>query len=375
VEPGPPADRTLPPLFTEVFRRTLDVDSVHAAADTTLEILDRVTGATWCAIWLFDDVTDTWFISHSRGLSGEAAELRFARGSAIPCLVGERGVPRRLDALDADSFQRSHEVHFRMRSALYVPMTMHSRPVGVIALYSDQPAHFTEEDEQQLTLVARHLGLLVTALGVLSQRSHVDQLVARERVARDLHDGMLQNLSSVQLYVYGCRDAIASGDLIEASALLEVLSVTVVEAISEVRSAIAALRSVTVMQTLDSMLRRMRRRLEAAGLTVELPPDTADLSPRVSDLLASVAREASNNVMKHSDATHVSFALDRHDGELVLECRDDGVGVASTAEDPADGLGLRLLGEAAEALGGRVEFESPGGAGFVLRCRVPVEAE
>jgi signal transduction histidine kinase len=376
-EPGEraiPQSSALPPLVGEVFRRTLGADSVHTAVDTTLDILNRTMAPTWCAIWLFDNETDTWFISHSRGLSGEAAELRFARGSAIPCLVGERGVSRRFDALDDEgSFHRSLDVHYRMRSALYVPMSMRSRPVGVIALYSDQPAHFKDEDESQLGLVAAHLSHLVTALGLLDERTRVFQLDARERVARNLHDGMLQNLSSLQLYVYGCREAVSEGDLGEVSALVDLLSTTVGEAIAEVRSAIAALRSVALLKSLEWMLQRMRGRLQAAGLSVVLPTDQLQMSPTVSDVLASVAREASNNVLKHSDATEVRFSLSKDDHDVIFECVDNGVGHPAV-DEKLKGLGLRLLAEGVAGVGGELSHDSPPGGGFALRCRVPLEA-
>jgi signal transduction histidine kinase len=369
-----PRASALPPLVGEVFRQTMGADSVHTALDTALGILDRTMSPTWCAIWLFDAATDTWFISHSRRLSGEAAELRFARGAAIPCLVGERGVARRLDALDDEgAFHRSHEVHYRMRSALYVPMSMRGRPVGVIALYSDMLAHFTEEDESQLGLVAAHLSQLVTALSLLDERGRVCQLDARERVARDLHDGMLQNLSSLQLYVYGCIEAARDGDMAEVSALVDLLSTTVAEAISEVRSAIAALRSVALLRSLEPMLQRMRGRLEAAGLTVEVPAERLDLNPTISDVLASVAREASNNVLKHSDATLVRFTLAKDDRDLVFECCDNGVGHQPAEGEEAKGLGLRLLAEGVVSVGGTLSHSSPPGGGFVLRCCVPLE--
>lgn len=372
-QPGGGASRGLPAAVADVLRQTAATSSVHDALDLTLQVLKEAMAPTWCAIWLFDDATDTWFISHSRGLSGDAAELRFSRGAAIPCLVGERGVSRRLDRLDDEGgFKRLQEEHYRMQSALYVPMSLRSRPVGVIALYSDQPAHFTDDDQVQLELLAAHLTYVVTALGLLDERERVVELDARDRLAQDLHDGMLQILSSLRLYVHNCQESLGEQDIDEVTAVVEMMATTVEQAISEVRSSIASLRSVVVLKSIESMLPRMRGRLEAAGLSVDLPQDYSGLSPTVSDVLASVAREASNNILKHSDARHVRFSLVRDGSEWCFECADDGVGtrVGETDADAAH-LGLRLLSDRVAGLGGELAHYAPPDGGFVVRCRVP----
>ena len=166
----PTARGAAPDGLAYLLRQTVDMNSVHEVLDLALEILAEVMAPTWCAIWLFENTTETWFISHSRCLSADAAELRFSRGSAIPCLVGEQGVAKRFDTLDdAGWFQRLHEEHYRMQSALYVPMTFRGRPVGVIALYSDKSAHFNDEDQSQLELFAAHLGCAVSAFGLFDE--------------------------------------------------------------------------------------------------------------------------------------------------------------------------------------------------------------
>ncbi|MFS2295686.1 MAG: GAF domain-containing protein [Actinomadura sp.] len=360
----------LPALVAEVLRQTAAARSVHDALDTTLDILKAAMAPTWCAVWLFDDETDTWFISHSRGLSGSAAELRFPRGAAIPCLVGERGRSQRFDTLDDEQgFKRLHEVHYRMRSALYVPMSVQSRSVGVIALYSDQPSRFTDDDQQLLELVAAHMSYVVTALGLLDDRKRVVELDARSRLAQDLHDGMLQILSSLQLYAYDCRDSLGDRDMAKASSALDAMTTTIGDAIAEVREAIASLRSGVVLDSVESMLPRMKGRLEASGLSVEVPDDYGQISPAVSDVLASVAREATNNILKHSDAKHVRFSLEREGRHLVFECVDDGDG-QKTFEEGGDHLGLSLLSERVAGLGGELTHCALPDGGFLVRCRI-----
>jgi signal transduction histidine kinase len=80
-----------------------------------------------------------------------------------------------------------------------------------------------------------------------------------------------------------------------------------------------------------------------------------------------VVAEALTNVVKYADASTAGVRIARDDGYAVVEVRDDGVGGA----DPAGGTGLRGLADRLAALDGRLEVDSPPGAGTVVRAKVP----
>jgi len=113
---------------------------------------------------------------------------------------------------------------------------------------------------------------------------------------------------------------------------------------------------------LDSLLARAPIPVEI----VEMPEER--LAPNVEAAAYYVVAEALTNVAKYACASVVSVGVGRSNGTALIEVRDDGVGGAA-----ADGgSGLRGLADRVEALGGRLELESPLGEGTTLRAEIPV---
>ena len=80
-----------------------------------------------------------------------------------------------------------------------------------------------------------------------------------------------------------------------------------------------------------------------------------------------VVSESLTNIAKHAQATEARVSVERHDGRLVVEVVDDGVGGADTER----GSGLRGLADRVEALGGRLRVWTPAGGGTRVRAEIP----
>jgi len=101
----------------------------------------------------------------------------------------------------------------------------------------------------------------------------------------------------------------------------------------------------------------------------ELPPEA--LPEAIEAAAYFVVAEALTNVVKYADASFARVCVSRHNGHALVEIADDGVGGA----DPGLGTGLRGLADRLSALDGRLEVDSPPGAGTVLRAEIPVMSE
>lgn len=340
--------------------------------DFVLAEVETGIGFTWAAIWLFDPREESWYIAVSRGLSLEAAEIRFPRAFALPCLVGERGQPLLIGDLDDQDFHRYYPEHDLMRSALYAPMSLGDRTCGVIALYSDHRQAFGDSDLQLLTTIGDHLGLAVAFATLEEQRERLAILESRDRLAKDLHDGILQVLSSMKIYTSELGLAVDNGDRPLLREILEQLDSTVDTAMTELRDAIDRLRLDCVSEQVVDVATRTAARLDAAGIQTTLEITAKNLPGNVSDALAWICREAANNILKHSNAGHAAIIIEMADSAVEMCVADDGDGLRYDRSD--DGhlqLGIQVMRERAVALGGTLAVENEG-RGVSVRCRMPL---
>ncbi len=345
--------------------------------DHVLRHVSEMLEVVWAAAWIFDEEEQEWSIVASLGLTPDALRLRFRSSSALPCRVGERGTPLLVNDLDQEEFHRTSEEHYRMRSALYAPMRIdHKRTIGVLAVYSDRRGAYRREDLELVTAVGEHLGITVAFALMEERATRIAILNERDRHARDLHDGIHQVLSSLRIYALEARQALRADDSGEAMSLLAELTTTIDEAADELRESIAALRSHDVgLHTIYEVVPRMEHRLRAAGFDVSVSLEQMGLPQPASDALAWICREATNNILKHSNARQVEIVLRSEGAGALLRVADDGVGFANgdlSAKSDGPRIGLEVMEERALAVGATLLVTSEKRKGTRVECRTPL---
>jgi PAS domain S-box-containing protein len=194
----------------------------------------------------------------------------------------------------------------------------------------------------------------------------------RRRIARDLHDVVLQDLSgALQSLRLTHLQAKRSGTNLDLEEELGALG----RASSGLRNAIYDLRREKerpFLESVESLVELSRQTLPGreVRLVVEEGFD-ADLSGKESVELLRILQEALANVRRHSAARHVEVGLRTDDRAILIEVSDDGRGF-----DPGSagaGVGLSAMRERAEGLGGEIEVESRPGEGTEVTVRVPLE--
>jgi signal transduction histidine kinase len=192
----------------------------------------------------------------------------------------------------------------------------------------------------------------------------------RNRVARDIHDGLGHHLTVVQMQLQAAR-AVLDTDPARAEALLEKAQQQSSEALADVRRSVAALREPRSVAPLPDALRRLADESSEAGLptAVEVLGSRRDLQPELEESLFRVAQEGLTNVRKHAAASNARLLLDYgRAGSVRLEVRDDGRGEGSGG---GTGFGLIGLRERVSSLGGSLTVDSAAGAGLTLRVELP----
>jgi signal transduction histidine kinase len=196
----------------------------------------------------------------------------------------------------------------------------------------------------------------------------------RERVARELHDGLAQDLWLAKLKT--ARLAALPGLRPEARALSSEVGAAVDAGLVEARQAVAAMRiSSDRNGTLQELLARSLDDFEDQfGLRVAFECDSAlpVLSPHAEAEALRIVQEALTNVRRHADATVVRVDACAQDGRVVLSVADNGRGF-DTAGVGNGAYGLASMRERASLIGGELEIESAPRKGTRVRLCVPLE--
>jgi signal transduction histidine kinase len=188
----------------------------------------------------------------------------------------------------------------------------------------------------------------------------------RRRIERDLHDGVQQHLVTLSLMLRGIRDRAPADVRADVDEVCDELA----DALEELRDLSRGLHPAVLVEAgLGPAVRALARR---SPLPVRVQVRADGRLPGSCEATAYyVAAEAFTNAAKHAAASAVDILIERADGELTVQVRDDGVGGA----DAARGSGLVGLRDRVEAVGGTMTLDSPARAGTVLTVRLPVTTE
>ncbi|QQQ80240.1 sensor histidine kinase [Saccharothrix sp. 6-C] len=275
------------------------------------------------------------------------------------------------------------------QSVLLLPLPAAAAVAAVIPLVHVEMAWPDGLREGLGTLAVTAFTVVITELLVREQRARAELAVANERlrgyaaqaeqlattqernrVARDIHDGLGHHLTVVQMLLQAARAVIGTAEPERLDAMLAKAQDQSKQALAEVRRSVAALREPRSGSLVDA-LRALASEAGEAGVPTGFEVRGAARATRaeVEESLFRAAQEGLTNVRKHADATAATVVLDYERVDLVrLEVRDDGRGMA---DRPGDGFGLVGIEERVAGLGGRVSVGSAGGGGVALTVEVP----
>jgi signal transduction histidine kinase len=305
-------------------------------------------------------------------------ELRFDRSASKSGRVLDRRRSERLDSvIDDPEVDRDFARRIGIRAALYVPLLVGERAIGVIQAFDKLAAdrRFSNEDLRVAETFAAQAAIAVDTTARVArdalQRAVEGQELERRRLARELHDETGQALTSILL---GLR-ALEEGKSEDLGSALGKLREQVVPTLQDVRRLAVELRPTALDDFgLAAALERLSSSFaEQTGIAVELESGLRDerLPSDVETVLYRIVQEALTNVVKHAQAKHVSIVLRKNQGAVTAVIEDDGRGLPRDSRGDG-GLGLIGMRERVALVNGRLEIESAEGAGTTLVVEVPV---
>jgi signal transduction histidine kinase len=303
--------------------------------------------------------------------------LEFAGSKAGRVL--ERGRSERVDSvLEDPEIDQQAARRLGVHSALFVPLVVQSRPIGVVIVHDKAGASpaFTEDDLRLVEALAARAATAVD-LSQRVSRETVGRVVAaqeleRTRLARELHDETGQALTSILLGLKPLEQKAADDESRAAVASLRELVVSTLQGVRRLAVELrpAALDDFGLVPAVERLAETFR---EQTQIRVDLETNLGEerLPTEVETAIYRIVQEALSNVVKHAKASRISILLTMKDRSVAAVIEDDGVGF-----DPAaardEGLGLVGMRERVGLLGGRLGIESAGGAGTTLVAEVPL---
>jgi PAS domain S-box-containing protein len=213
---------------------------------------------------------------------------------------------------------------------------------------------------------------------LIEQQRALAMLHERDRLARELHDSLGQIFAFVNAQGQAVRRLLSRGDITTADAYVGRLVEVAREADVDIRESILGLRVALSQPGLFAALTHYLAQYEKNyGIHIKLDkPETftdGAFEPLVEVQLLRIVQEALTNVRKHADAHCVRIAFARADGEARVTVHDDGEGFdpAGVEERCGEHIGLRVMRERAEEVGGSVSLHSAPGQGTKVVVRVP----
>jgi signal transduction histidine kinase len=242
-------------------------------------------------------------------------------------------------------------------SALVVPLVAGVRTVGLIALEADTPAAYPPSLVAQAAQVAAPAALRLEAALLFDEVRSLATSEERQRLAREIHDGVAQELVMVG---YGIDNALATlpDGAEETADELRSLRGEVTRVITELRLSLFELRSEVDRQGgLSAAIAEYARTVGAAGgLRVHFLVEeaTTRLPAAVEAELMRIAQEAITNARKHSGAQNLWVSCEIDPPYARIEVSDDGAGIGP--QRPEGRFGLAIMAERAERIRGQLEI-------------------
>ena len=318
------------------------------------------------------------------GIDQETADkigdLPHGRGLLGVLLEGGRPMRMREISDHADSYGFPPN-HPPMHSFLGVPIIVRDRVFGRLYFTEKQGApEFTKDDERIAMTLAAQAGVALQNANLLEEvKARGDELAVleeRDRISKELHDGVIQSIYSVGLSLQGAMTLVDRDPEGTRKRMDEAID-TLDNVVRDVRSYIFDLQPKSVGERgLKKALEELVRDLEVNALveaTAELADDALDLIPEGArgDFI-QIAREILSNVARHAGASEVSVGCAVTEGEkVVMTIEDDGVGF-----DPSTvkrGHGLTNIEERAERIGGILTITHRAPRGSVHTLMLPGE--
>jgi signal transduction histidine kinase len=261
--------------------------------------------------------------------------------------------------------------HPFMRSFLGVPIVAKGTIVGAIYLTDKQDeAEFDDADQHLIELFAAHAAIAIENATLFERSRELTVVEERNRLARDLHDSVVQTMFSLSLTAEAARNGVPEQ--------IDQVGELAKQALAELRSIVFELRPADLAAEglVPTLVKHTEvlQRVFGQDIDVQVLSERA-LDPSVELELFRIVQEALSNALKHAQASKVRVVVDLDAVPARIEIDDDGLGFdPGSVPVRARHLGLLSMEERAGTIGGTLRIDSAPGRGTRVAVEVVLAA-
>jgi two-component system sensor histidine kinase DevS len=377
--------------YTEEWQELFEIGRDVTAASTSLRSLidsvvrkaRRLLDTDSAFIMLIEGDDSSIRMAAHDGLTTEAMKtLRLVRDNGLQGLALRSSRPIVVDDYAGDERLKGRRVRLIQEEGLVsqicAPLRGKSGPIGTLTVGSRSTRKFGDRAVDLVEALANWVAVAIESNRMRTQLESLARLEERERIAMDLHDGVIQSIYAVGLQLEDVAERVEEEPK-SSRAQIEATINSLNGVIKDIRSYIFDLRpSESKIEDLPAAIGELADDLRVNTLIEADVTLDGTLNGSLSDAQAlglyHIAQEALNNIGKHSKASTARVALSSDGRSVRLEIHDNGIGLPVEGAQHR-GQGIRNMQDRANALGATIAFESEQQKGTTIRVVMPLDSQ
>ncbi len=365
--------------FSEIATSLSSDADLEQLLDRFLQTMIRLAGASGGAVRVLTADGTHMRMVGAIGLPQEVIEREYL----IPVGCGVCGRAAREIGIQSDD--ASHVCHEAMaldyfgnrcKYVIAVPLRHKGKVMGVYNLFMPDDRAIPEEISLLFLSISEHLGMALENARLTRENLRITLMDERQMLANEIHDSLAQTLAYMKMRLALLREAIQGEEAANTEKYLAQVDDAMETAYSGLRELLTQFRqkmdSRGLIPALEDVMQHFHGR---TGVEVEFSNKVRDinLTPDQEVQVFHIVQEALANIGKHSHALHVRVSIESHADRYTVTIEDNGIGLTSNASTGGPGmhLGMNIMRERAQRLGGEIAFENRVGEGMRVRLEFP----
>jgi len=265
-----------------------------------------------------------------------------------------------------------------VKAFVYSPLVIENETIGMFIIARSRTKSFQDDDVQSIATLANQLAVIIKTRMLFTEKEKRIVLEERNRIARDIHDGVAQTLAGAVMKLETAGKKFNKNPE-ETRKLVDESVLGLRESLKEVRESIYALRPYPTERA--TLAEAILRKIEAVQkeyqevIELEIRGQEQELSPMVEKVLFDTFQESLQNAIKHSQASKIEILLSYQSEHILLKIKDDGSGFslfqAMLKARNQPHFGILQMNDAAEKINASLQIDSKEGSGTEVVITVP----